>query len=314
MHRAHVREGLRAALPLALAAFLFSAAFGVLAVDAGLGRLGAVAMSATTFAGSAQFAAATILDDGGGAAAAIVAALLLNARYVPLSLGVASIFPGRRRRRLLESQLIVDESWALAGRSGRFEYGVLVGAGVLLYVVWVGGTALGTVAGDVLDPEAVGLDAAFPALFLALLDVQFVTRLTPFLETFETAESLDDALRANARLMAETARQEPLWAPLLVEFWTHASRDPVLRAEAATRHERVLDIIGEAIAGIAERFGIAWSRPPRELVRAASAFARGMALERLLDPDAVAVQTFEEDFLRFVKSHVRPADQEGGAP
>lgn len=169
MHRAHVREGLRAALPLALAAFLFSAAFGVLAVDAGLGRLGAVAMSATTFAGSAQFAAATIVDDGGGAAAAIVAALLLNARYVPLSLGVASIFPGRRRRRLLESQLIVDESWALAGRSGRFEYGVLVGAGVLLYVVWVGGTALGTVAGDVLDPEAVGLDAAFPALFLALL-------------------------------------------------------------------------------------------------------------------------------------------------
>lgn len=152
------------------------------------------------------------------------------------------------------------------------------------------------------------------ALFLGLLDVQFVTRLTPFLETFETAESLDDALRANARLMAETARQEPLWAPLLVEFWTHASRDPVLRAEAATRHERVLDIIGEAIAGIAERFGIAWSRPPRELVRAASAFARGMALERLLDPDAVAVQTFEEDFLRFVKSHVRPADQEGGAP
>lgn len=152
------------------------------------------------------------------------------------------------------------------------------------------------------------------ALFLGLLDVQFVTRLTPFLETFETAESLDDALRANARLMAETARQEPLWAPLLVEFWTHASRDPVLRAEAAARHERVLDVIGEAIAGIAERFGIAWSRPPRELVRAASAFARGMALERLLDPDAVAVQTFEEDFLRFVKSHVRPADQEGGAP
>ena len=56
-----------------------------------------------------------------------------------------------------------------AGRSGRFEYGVLIGAGLLLYVVWVGGTALGTVIGDLLDPEAIGLDAAFPALFLALL-------------------------------------------------------------------------------------------------------------------------------------------------
>jgi 4-azaleucine resistance transporter AzlC len=164
-----VRDGVRAALPLALAALLFAAAFGVLALDAGMSRAEAITMSATTFAGSAQFAAATILDDDGGAAAAIVAALLLNARYVPLSLAVSAIFPGSRRRRLVESQVIVDESWALAGRSGRFEYGVLVGAGLLLYGVWVGGTALGTVAGDLLDPDAIGLDAAFPALFLALL-------------------------------------------------------------------------------------------------------------------------------------------------
>jgi 4-azaleucine resistance transporter AzlC len=163
------RDGVRAALPLALAPFLFGASFGLLALDAGMGALGAVAMSATTFAGSAQIAAASILDSGGGAAAAIVAALLLNARYVPFSLAVASIFPGSRKRRLLESQLIVDESWALSGRSGRFEYGVLIGAGLLLYVLWIGGTALGTVAGDLLDPEAIGLDAAFPALFLALL-------------------------------------------------------------------------------------------------------------------------------------------------
>ena len=169
MRSARIRHGVRAALPLAVAPFLFGAAFGVLALDAGLGAAGAITMSATTFAGSAQFAAATILDDGGGTAAAIVAALLLNARYVPLSLAVASIFPGSRRRRALESQLIVDESWALSGRSGRFEYGVLIGAGLLLYVLWVGGTALGTVVGDLLDPEAIGLDAAFPALFLALL-------------------------------------------------------------------------------------------------------------------------------------------------
>ena len=176
MQQSRVRDGVRAALPLALAALLFAAAFGVLALDAGMSRAEAVVMSATTFAGSAQFAAATILDDGGGAAAAIVAALLLNARYVPLSLSVSAIFRGRRRRRLLESQVIVDESWALAGRTGRFEYGVLVGAGILLYGVWVGGTALGTVAGDLLDPEAIGLDAAFPALFLALLAPYLRTR------------------------------------------------------------------------------------------------------------------------------------------
>ena len=169
METSRFRDGIRAGLPLALAPLLFGASFGLLAIDAGMGRLGAVVMSATTFAGSAQFAAGSILEDGGGAAAAIVAAVLLNARYVPLSLAVASIFPGSRKRRLLEAQLIVDESWALSGRSGRFEYGILAGVGILLYVIWVGGTALGTVIGDLLDPEAIGLDAAFPALFLALL-------------------------------------------------------------------------------------------------------------------------------------------------
>jgi predicted branched-subunit amino acid permease len=46
---------------------------------------------------------------------------------------------------------------------------VLVGSGLLFYVFWVGGTAAGTLVGDLLDPEAIGLDAAFPALFLALL-------------------------------------------------------------------------------------------------------------------------------------------------
>lgn len=169
MAASRIRDGVRAALPLALAPLLFSAAFGLLAEDAGISRLGAVVMSAITFAGSAQFAAASILAEGGGAVAAIVAALLLNARYVALGIAVAPIFPGPRRRRLAESQLIVDESWALAGRSGSFEYGILVGAGLLLYVLWVAGTVVGTFVGDLLDPEAIGLDAAFPALFLALL-------------------------------------------------------------------------------------------------------------------------------------------------
>lgn len=148
---------------------LFGLTFGVLAEAAGMGVVAAVVMSGTTFAGSAQFAAATVLEDGGSVLAAIVSALLLNARYVGMSIAVASIFPGRRVRRLVESQLIVDESWALSGRSGRFEWPILVGAGVFLYVLWVSSTALGTVVGEGLgDPNVIGLDAAFAALFLAL--------------------------------------------------------------------------------------------------------------------------------------------------
>lgn len=164
-----VRDGVRAAIPLAPGPFVFGLSFGVLAEAAGVGAVAAVVMSATTFAGAAQFAAVSVLDAGGTALAAIMAAVFLNARYAAISVSVASIFPGGRLRRLAESQLIVDESWALSGRSGRFEWPILVGAGLLLYVLWVGSTALGTLVGSALeDPSALGLDAAFAVLFLAL--------------------------------------------------------------------------------------------------------------------------------------------------
>jgi predicted branched-subunit amino acid permease len=139
-----------------------------------MGALAPLVMSGTTFAGSAQFAVSSILGASGGAAAAITAAVFLNARYAPISISVASLFHGPRLRRLAESQLIVDESWALASRGGgRFDRRILLGAGLLLYASWVSGTAVGVFAGDALgDPKDIGLDGAFPALFLALLAPQ----------------------------------------------------------------------------------------------------------------------------------------------
>ncbi|MBA2641747.1 MAG: AzlC family ABC transporter permease [Actinobacteria bacterium] len=172
-----LRDGVRAALPLVLGPVLFGLSFGVFAGTAGMGALAAVVMSATTFAGSAQFAAASVLENGGTVVAAIISAVLLNARYIGQSIAAASIFPGGRLRRFLESQMIVDESWALSGRSGRFEWAILVGAGLLLYVLWVSSTAIGTFVGDALgDPNDLGLDAAFAALFLALAAPYLRTR------------------------------------------------------------------------------------------------------------------------------------------
>jgi predicted branched-subunit amino acid permease len=127
-------------------------------------------MSLTTFAGSAQFAVVSVLGAAGSAAAAIVAAVLLNARYAAISISVAPGFRGSALRRLAEAQLIVDEAWAVAIRDGTFRRRVLVGAGLGLYVCWNAGTLIGVLGGDLLtDPQRLGLDAAFPALFLALL-------------------------------------------------------------------------------------------------------------------------------------------------
>jgi 4-azaleucine resistance transporter AzlC len=168
--RAGVAAGMRAVAPIAIAVFAFGASFGILARDAGMGMAAPIVMSLTTFAGSAQFAVASVLDSDGAVVAAIAAAVLLNLRYLAVGMSVAPSLRGGRLRRLIEAQLAVDESWAVAQRNGRVDRDRLVGAGLVLMGAWCTGTVAGVVGGGALgDPADYGLDAMFPALFLALL-------------------------------------------------------------------------------------------------------------------------------------------------
>jgi 4-azaleucine resistance transporter AzlC len=159
-------------------AFVFSLSFGVLATASGMGTWAPIVMSLTTFAGSAQFAAASVLNDGGTVVAAVGAAALLNARYAPISVTVAPSLGGSFWERLFVSQLIVDESWAVSQTGGgRVDRRMLIGAGCVLFGCWVGGTVVGVFGAELIgDPERFGLDAAFPALFLALLVTQLRDR------------------------------------------------------------------------------------------------------------------------------------------
>lgn len=169
--------GAAAALALVPAAAAFGISFGVLARASGLDVAAAVVMSATTFGGSAQFAAASVLGAGGGVVAAVTAALVLNARYAPIGLSVAAVLPGRGWQRALKAQLIVDESWALSRVEGRYDGGRLIGAGLVLYAAWTLGTLVGAAGGSFIgDPTRLGMDAAFLALFLALLLPQLTSR------------------------------------------------------------------------------------------------------------------------------------------
>ena len=162
-------DGARAGLPYAGAAVLLSLSFGVVATDVGLTAVAAVVMSAVVFAGSAQFAAIGILGAGGGVGAAVAAATLMNSRFLPMGLALGPSLRGSRARRALEGQAVVDSSWVMAARGdGSFDRSYLFGHTGVQYVGWVVGTVLGVVVPS-LDARALGLDAVFPAFFLALL-------------------------------------------------------------------------------------------------------------------------------------------------
>jgi len=161
---------MRAGLVFVLPSIALSASFGVLAEPV-IGATAAIVMSVIVYGGSAQFAALTVLAGGGGAGAAVTAGLLMNTRFLPMGLALGPSLPGGPALRALQGQALVDPSWALANRGGgRFDRRLLIGATSVQFVAWITGTVIGVSAGDVIgDPATLGLDALFPAFYLALL-------------------------------------------------------------------------------------------------------------------------------------------------
>jgi AcrR family transcriptional regulator len=146
-------------------------------------------------------------------------------------------------------------------------------------------------------------------LFLAVLDRHIDERVPTYERTILDNDSFEGALRAIARRLAALGDEDPDWTPLLVEFWTHASHRPELRAAVRERDERQLAAIAAYIEALADRHGLAWTMPPIEVVRGSSALARGMGLERLVDPDAPLGARFEELFVTLMTGLARGAPQ-----
>jgi 4-azaleucine resistance transporter AzlC len=168
--RTSIATGVRAGLPFVLPTLAIGMSFGVLAEPV-IGAAAAIAMSFLVFGGAAQFASVSVLAAGGSLAAAVSAGVLINARFLPMGLALAPSLRGGRRRRALEGQAMVDASWALASSGdGRFDRELMIGATIPQALSWWGGTIAGVFAGSALgDPQALGLDAIFPAFYLALL-------------------------------------------------------------------------------------------------------------------------------------------------
>jgi 4-azaleucine resistance transporter AzlC len=201
---------------------LIAISFGVLARTGGVSLPMTCVMSLVVFAGGAQFLAVATIASGGTPLAAVVGGIVLNARHLPYGLAVAPFLRGPLWKRALSSQVVLDESTALALAQPTPELGRLAfyACGCLLFVAWNLGTLAGALAGGAIaDPSALGLDAAFPASMLALLapllrrrDVRgaalagaaIALAATPF-----TAPGLPILLAAAGVLVARVVRAEP---------------------------------------------------------------------------------------------------------
>jgi AcrR family transcriptional regulator len=145
-------------------------------------------------------------------------------------------------------------------------------------------------------------------LFLAVLDAQFDRRARVLADVLFDADGLEDSFRAVARSMVAADEGEPRWTPLLLEFWAHSSRRPALRAAVAERRDRFFAIIAGLIEELGKRHGATFSIPAREIARGSNALARGIALDRLLRPESVSGELFEEMHVAFVRGLTSSAE------
>jgi 4-azaleucine resistance transporter AzlC len=164
-----------AAAGIGVAVGVYGVSFGVLAVTAGLSPVQACVMSMLVFTGASQFAFVGVLAGGGAALAAIAPAVMLAVRNAAYGLSLAPILPGRLRDRALLAHLVIDETTAMARAEDNPDAArrAFLATGVSVWLCWNAGTLAGALIGGGLgDPRTLGLDAMFPAAFLALLAPQ----------------------------------------------------------------------------------------------------------------------------------------------
>ncbi|OLZ65089.1 branched-chain amino acid permease [Streptomyces sp. IMTB 2501] len=155
-----------------LASGIVGVSFGAVSVAGGLPVWVPVLMSLVVYAGSAQFSAVGVLIAGGGPAAAAATGLLLNTRTAAFSLAVAEILGPGRTARFLGAHLVTDETvaFALAQPDPVRRRRAFWISGLGLFAVWNIGVLAGAMAGRALgDTARYGLDAAFPAVLVALV-------------------------------------------------------------------------------------------------------------------------------------------------
>lgn len=163
-------EILRAAIGIGLYAAAFGMSFGAVSVGSGMTVLQTMVLSLVMFSGASQFAFVGVAV-AGSPFAAIPAALLLGVRNAFYGVTLAEILSPKGWAKLWTAHFIIDETtgMAVAQADPKAKRYAFWATGLILCVLWQLGSLAGALVGSAINPSDFGLDAAAPAVFLALL-------------------------------------------------------------------------------------------------------------------------------------------------
>jgi len=166
------RGVIRDALGIGIASGAYAISFGAISTAAGLSLLQTSALSTLLFTGASQFALVGVVGAGGSVWAGAATAALLGSRNALYGVRLSSLLERGGWKRLAAAHFVIDETTAMAiardsPADSRFAFWA---TGVALFTLWNLGTLIGALATHLVpDPKVLGLDAAPPAAYLALL-------------------------------------------------------------------------------------------------------------------------------------------------
>lgn len=165
------RRIVHAAIGIGLYAAAFGASFGAVSVGSGLSLAQTMVLSLVLFSGASQFAFVGVATVGGSPFAAVPAALLLGVRNAFYGVPLTEILRPKGWHRLYTAHFVIDETTAMAvgQRTPTAKRYAFWATGLILFSLWQVGTVVGGLVGTAINPDDFGLDAAAPAVYLALL-------------------------------------------------------------------------------------------------------------------------------------------------
>src|SRR3990172_5837634 len=160
--------------PILIGVLPFGIIAGVVAVEAGLHTVQAIAVSSIVFAGASQLAAIDLIGRDAAPVLIVLTALVINSRMAIYSAALAPELRGLGRlRTVLAAYLMTDQAFAVSinryhqSREDldlRFAY--YFGAAISLWITWQIATVVGVVVGGGVPPEW-SLDFPVPLVFFA---------------------------------------------------------------------------------------------------------------------------------------------------
>ena len=165
--------GMKDGMPICVGYFSVSFGFGAMAVAQGLKVWHAILISATNLTSAGQFAGLTVIAASAALLEMVLTQLVINSRYALMSLALGQRMGPKvgTGKRLVAAFFNTDEVFALGmARSGPLGAGYFTGAGTVAALGWIGGTAMGALAGSVLPMNIrASLGVMLYGMFIAIV-------------------------------------------------------------------------------------------------------------------------------------------------